>query len=455
MQSADNINLTSHFLSQLFNRLNEEKITYCVLRNYEELPERVGNDVDIWIKDKHREKLHTIVKDLAYTLDYTLDYTPRLTLIGEGDYFLIKEFAGKINVIHLDCWTYIHWKGICFIDESVIEKNLMLYKNLFFISPPGIRVSIMLLKELLQHGKVKEKYKDIIKEYSSADRDIFLKSIYKSLGGNTAYSIFKMAINGEWKDLEQRANYLRLILFLRAFLHPLKQLRNWLYYLRAQFRRFFINSRGIFLVLIGPDGSGKSTTSNNLIESEIRRLFQKKYYFHGHFPFLPELKKVVTFFKGNKNVVQPSENVSSLKPLSTLRSMIYPLYYGLNYFLGHLLIWKEKARGNLIIFDRYFYDYLIQRQFIKCPRWLLFLIAKVIPQPDIVIYLKNAPKIIHTRKPELSLGEIERQSKICEEIINRLKNGIVIETSESIGKITKRIERIIISKVTGKKVKIL
>jgi len=50
MQLADNNNLTSLFLTALFNRLNEEKVTYCVLRNYETLPERVGNDVDIWVE---------------------------------------------------------------------------------------------------------------------------------------------------------------------------------------------------------------------------------------------------------------------------------------------------------------------------------------------------------------------------------------------------------------------
>ncbi|MDI6701326.1 MAG: hypothetical protein QME48_08905 [bacterium] len=449
MQSANSDNLTSHFLTQFFNRLNEEKLTYCVLRNYEELPERVGNDVDIWIKDEHRKKLHAIVRDLSYTLDYTLDYTPRLTLIGEGDYFLIKEINRKFNIIHLDCWTYIHWKGISFIEESIIKKKLMWHKNLFFIPAPGIRASIILLKELLQHGKVKEKYKDIIKEYSSADRDIFLKSIYKSFGGSTAYSILKMAINEEWKDLEQKANKLKLILFLRAFLHPLKQLRNWLYYLRAQFRRFFINSRGIFLVLIGPDGSGKSTTSNNLIDSEIKRLFQKKYYFHGHFPFLPELKKIVVFFRGNKNMAQPSENVGSSKPLMTLRSMIYPIYYGFNYFLGHFFIWKEKARGNLIIFDRYFYDYLIQRQYINCPRWLLNLITKVIPKPDVIVYLKNSPETIYNRKPELTIEEIERQVEVCEHIVRRFKNNVVIETTTP-EEVTEKIQRVIVNKMREK-----
>jgi len=443
-------NFTSLFLCKLFARLNKEMITYCVLRNYKTLPEAIGNDIDIWVKDGHRKRLYEIVKDLAKILDYTLEYTPRLTLIGEGDYFLIKDSDKNINIIHLDCWTHIHWKGISFIDNLVLEKNMIWHKNLFPIPSPGIRASIMLLKDLLQQSKIKEKYKDIIKEYSDADREMFLKSILRAFGKNTALAILSMSINGTWIELERKTNKIRFILFLRAICHPIKQAINWIYYLRAQFRRFFVNSRGIFLVFIGPDGSGKSTTFHNLKKSEIKRLFQKIYYFHGHFAFMPELKRIVALFKSNCSEYQSSENSRSSKPLGMLRSIIYPLYYGINYFLGHLFIWKEKARGNLIVFDRYFYDYFIQYQYINCPRWILNTIAKIVPKPDVIIYLKNKPEVIFNRKNELNIEEIRRQGKICERLVRSFNNSYVIETS-SINKVVEKVQRIIINKIKEKR----
>jgi len=446
MQSANNDNSMAQFLTRLFKRFNDEKLTYCVLRNYEELPEEVGNDVDIWVKDEHRKRLYEIVKDLADALDYTLDYTPRFSLIGEGDYFLIKEQGQKITVIHLDCWTYIHWKGICYIDESVIENNLQLYKKLFFIPSPGVMASIMMLKELLQHGKLKEKYKELTKEASKNDGRLFFNSICGPFGKGSAASILEMAVNGEWELLEQKAINFRLILLSRAILHPAMQLRKWLYYFRAQFRKYLVSSRGVFLVLIGPDGSGKSTTFANLIISELKRLFQKRYYFHGHFPYLPELKRIIAFFRGNKNASQPTGDTGSSKPMGTLRSMIYPVYYGLNYLLGHFFIWKEKARGNLIIFDRYFYDYFIQIQYGNCPKWLLSAIAKVIPKPDIIVYLKNTPKVIYRRKPELTIEEIERQAYICEELVKQNKQSYIVETT-STESVIEDIQKIIINKL--------
>ena len=37
------------YLSHLFAILNREQIGYCVLRNYEQLPIEIGNDIDIWV----------------------------------------------------------------------------------------------------------------------------------------------------------------------------------------------------------------------------------------------------------------------------------------------------------------------------------------------------------------------------------------------------------------------
>ena len=447
-----NTNSTALFLSRLFARLNEEKITYCVLRNYEDLPEKVGNDVDTWVDKRHWLKFFTIVKELASTLDYTLDYTPRLSVKGEGDYFLLKEINGQIEVIHLDCWAYFHWKGVCFIDETVIPENLRWHEKGFYVPAKGIEASINLLKDLIYHRMVKDKYKDLIKTYAQQDPEVFKKSLLRPFGFKITQFILENAKSGNWEALESNTNKLRTILFIRCLLNSLSQTGKWYYYIKAQIRRFFINPRGVFIVFIGPDGSGKSTTTRRLLESEFaKKLFQKKHYFHGHFPYLPELKRIAEICRIKKKEA-PSNDIpeNQIKPFSLIRSVVYPVYYGFNYFLGHLFIWKEKARAGLIVFDRYFFDYFIQKQFENCPRWLLHVISKIIPKPDILIYLKNDPEVIHSRKPELSVGEIERQLEMCDEVTTYSKNSFIIRTSISPEEVVKKIQQIIIDRIKEK-----
>ena len=127
--------------------------------------------------------------------------------------------------------------------------------------------------------------------------------------------------------------------------------------------------------------------------------------------------------------------------------MIYPIYYGLNYFLGYFWLWIKKSNGgSLTIFDRYLYEYIIQPAFAKCPRWLLKIIYLLIPKPDILIFLKSSPDSIYSRKRELPLHEIERQLKICEGIVKNKANGFII-INETIEDSVNQIKKIIIDRL--------
>jgi thymidylate kinase len=453
MLSETKKNPTSLFLSELFKRLNEEKITYCVLRNYETLPETVGNDVDIWVRDGEQKRFEEALFKVAR--DYEFALVSRIPRFGfKCDIFLSSKNTHPIEIIHIDYWWQFCWRNLSWIDTKTLEKSIILSEKGFFIPSPGVEASTLLLQNVLYYGKVKKKYKNRIITLANEDSKAFFEAILKPFGDKTAKLVLVAAMNGNWSDLETIHRLLRLTILKNGLLqNPLLQFRRWLIYISGQLKDLILHNRGLFIVLIGPDGSGKSTTCNNLMESEIKKLFQKKLYFHGHFPFLPELKSIVAFFKKNKNitVIPPEENLpSDLKSLGILRSMIYPIYYGFNYFIGHFLVWKERARGGLVVFDRYFYDYMMQRLYIKCPRSLLNLISKIIPQSDILIFLKNNPEIIYARKPELSVEDIKRQSIICEDITRRFKNSFVVDTSMSPDEVVKNIQQIIVNKIREK-----
>lgn len=439
-------------LEELFKRLSSEKIAYCILRNYEQLPVFIDNDIDIWIYKEDRFKFLNILFETAKNTAWQV-ISHNLRFGFKWDTYLVKE-EEVIKTIHLDCCWFFCWRNILFIDETICFKKTLLFKEKFVIPSKGVEASILLLQNLLYNRKVKEKYKVRIQEYTKSDPDGFLLSINKPFGEKVAKLIHELSRNGQWELLEKKAGFFRWAVCRKSFINDIfNQMRRWSMYLVGQLKKILVLNNGLFIVFIGPDGSGKTTTTNNLFQSEIKRLFQKKIYFHGHFRYLPELKKISALLIGKERVKDVYEKQAvndkfqNIKPFNTLRAMIYPLYYGMNYFLGHKFIWKEKAIASFIIFDRYFYDYFLQIPYLNCPRWLLYAITKFIPKPDAIIYLKNEPRIIHARKPELPVEEIERQTEICQKMVKRFKNTFVVETSQNPKKVVKEIQEIIINKI--------
>ncbi|OQX53152.1 MAG: hypothetical protein B5M53_07315 [Candidatus Cloacimonas sp. 4484_209] len=453
----DKKNIVFEFLSKFFSQLNENKVTYCILRNYDNLPEAVGNDLDIWVKDGDQREFQKVLFETSKNLGWDIiKYSRSLNCHGEGNYpyFIVKN-GPVLSIIHIDCWVSIHWRALTYVNEKIFPECLLFHKQGFYIPSPGIEASINLLKDLLYHGEVREKYNARIIEYSNRDPEGFLKALERPFGKKIAEFILSMAKAGEWGKLGKNRNFLRWMLFRKAlFNEPFLQLKRWNIYFYGQMKKFLFPNRGLFLALIGPDGSGKTTMAKAILQSKAaKKIFQKKLYFHGHFPFLPELKKIVWSLKlsDKKSQIIPIRNsIDNSKPFGFFRSMIYPIYYGLNYFLGHLLVWKEKAIGSLIVFDRYFYDYFVQKPYLRCPRWLLSVISKIIPKPDIIIYLKNSPEIIHRRKSELDQREIERQTREYEQIAKRFPDGFIVETSSNPESVVEKIQYIIIQKIKEK-----
>lgn len=187
----------------------------------------------------------------------------------------------------------------------------------------------------------------------------------------------------------------------------------------------------MIVVFIGPDGVGKTSVINRLMNSEvIKSNFDKIFYFHTFFPILPPLRSIISklpFFK-SKRVESTDNTIKNLIPISSPKCLIYPFYYGLNNILGHLWILRQSINSKILVFfDRYYYEYYIQPSFKNCPKRILDFFIKIIPKADLLVFLKSEPEVIYRRKQDLPIEEIKKQLLKCEEITNNSKVGIVIE----------------------------
>lgn len=185
----------------------------------------------------------------------------------------------------------------------------------------------------------------------------------------------------------------------------------------------FRNKHLDIIAFTGVDGSGKTTLINSLNDSLLVSLLYKSVtYRHTKPGYLPAL----SFFSPTKNK-KPKPN-RSLKKLSTLSASFYFLYYSIDYILFRLLMIFSFKRDALIIFDRYFFEFLYQDVYEKLPSKLKTL-SNYFYQPDLSIFLIGDHELLAERKKEMSSKDIKSQIIKILLLADNYEKSLVIDTT--------------------------
>ena len=156
--------------------------------------------------------------------------------------------------------------------------------------------------------------------------------------------------------------------------------------------------------------------------------------------YLPSLAVAM----GKKKADEPTgvcSNPHGSKPSGFIGSLIRLTYYWIDYTWGYFKkVFLDKAfKTHVWLFDRYYYDYYIdqRRARLNLPSWIIKLYGLFVPAPDLTICLGGDPEKIYARKPETSLEEVKRQTKVLKEFASTHKKAVWVDTTttpeESIG----------------------
>ena len=371
-------------IKNLNNFLLKKKICFFFLlrRDFK----KIQNDIDIFIKFKNFAELKTLINRFIKENNY------QLVNVVQYEYnsysFIIKNRSNKKNIfLNLDvCNDYVfNGRTIFALRNCIKEKNINHYgiinlnKKDFFL--------YYFLKSIAKKKTDENTFSYLRKEFHIIDRRE-LKNFFGHNNFVRIQKIFNSSYNLKFKN---ELSYLNLI-YINS------KPKNYLQEFKRYLNRIFKPS-GLSISILGIDGSGKTTIIEGLIN-------QFKYNRKGNDLFRNVSIYHLFNLKSNNSINVTPYQKKNFGIILGLAKIFY-----LFFMFGFTFIYEilpKKIRGELVIIDRNFQDVLIDpsRYRINNSFFLLNIIFKFLPKPDITIFLNVKPKILYSRKKELNLKKI-------------------------------------------------
>jgi thymidylate kinase len=160
------------------------------------------------------------------------------------------------------------------------------------------------------------------------------------------------------------------------------------------------NGSGRFVVLVGPDGVGKTTVARALLAHHSGPAA----YFH----FLPPLRGPLSRSPGPASAPPPKAAPGGWLVLGWIRLF----RNAARCWVGYLrTVRPALKRSWLIIGDRWMYGYVVQPDALRFhgPDALARAVLRLLPRPHLIVNLAAPPHVIRQRKQELTLSQIEQE----------------------------------------------
>lgn len=427
-------------LSEILARLDRDRVEYALLHPIRHEAGEIAGDVDIGFLKDPRAVVTPVLRVLEaegwFQVVHCLHYD-----VLHGYYYVLKIADRRGLYLHLDCLCDPFGMNRYHLPISALLDGRTRISGDVRLSADK-EVLYTLIKRVTKGAVAQEKFMSLQQGLVSHSKQLE-EPLTEWFGAEGRMKLDMLCRTDDSQSVNDLLNQLRSKMesrFLRS--HPFSYVAGKILSSIRRLQRF-LQPSGLFVVLLGPDGSGKSSVAH-LLPTELERAFRATWRFHWRPNFLPKLSRRETdrYSRAPESIAPPQDAV-----YGRITSLVRFLYYLIDFAVGYwVVIYPRKARTTLIVGERYFADVVVnpQRYGFALPSWLLRLGARLVPNPDVTILLVNEPDVVHARKPELSSESISEQMQRYREELPHWGQSRTVRTDGSPADVAARISHLIV-----------
>jgi thymidylate kinase len=420
-------------LYKLFEKYDKCNIKYCLLRNYESLPERVdSSDIDILLSRRHRYLNRKIISELARKYGLST-YNHHKDERFDGVFFYKRLSKDNLFFLKLDFFFDCEIYGISLIGGDSILGRRVKYKN-FYVANDEDRFFHKWLFGYVLNAPLPTKYNADFKRIIAANFSDVRSSLIRVMGRKQGERLGQRLEDIDDLNRLPKVSKVELlrILFRNALKSPFLQCWHFCLFLVYRCKERLL-PYGEFISFSGPDGSGK-TTVLDMAREKLAMAFRmgEQNTFHFRPSVLPRIAELAKNAKLVDNVDSNYSEPHRANPSGPLGSFMRLAYYALDYLVGYMKVIRPiLVKRELVISDRYFYDLIADpgRSRIALPLGLLRFLFRLIPGPHTAFFILASPERIRERKQELPLDTIAALNRRYLALAKKNGNVLVINNN--------------------------